>query len=469
MKTLDLLEKLKNIPFLQVISKLAKEEQKEVYLVGGFVRDLILNRQRSDIDFLVVGNGIEFAKKLARKLDADNLSQYKNFGTAHFKYQNYNLEFVGARKESYDRNSRNPVVEEGTFDDDINRRDFTINSIAISLNEENYGTLIDKFNGLEDIENKIIKTPIDPLITLNDDPLRILRAFRFASQLQFQIHPTIFDATEKLKERLKIISQERITDEFLKILKTAKPSIGLNLLFISGVMEIIFPEIAKLSGVEQRKDYHHKDVFYHTLEVVDNICQYSENLWLRFAALVHDIAKPNTKKFIDGIGWTFHGHEEIGARMIKGIFKRLKLPFNKIEYVEKLVRLHLRPIALANDEVTDSAIRRLIVQAGDDLDDLITLCRADITSKNIQKVERYLENYDIVMRKVKEVEEKDKLRAFQSPVKGDEIMRICNIPPSKTVGKIKTEIENAILDGIIPNNYQAALDYLYKIKDKYLN
>jgi len=461
--------KLKEIPFLEKLTELAKKEQVKIYLVGGFVRDLILNREREDIDILVVGSGTEFATKVAKELGVNNVLVYKNFGTAHFTYLNYYLEFVGARRESYDRSSRNPIVEDGTFDDDINRRDFTMNSIAISLNEEDFGNIIDKFNGIQDINDRIIKTPIDPLITFNDDPLRILRAFRFASQLQFEVHESVMVAANQLKERLKIISQERITDELLKILESDKPSVGLKLLFYSGVLEIIFPELHRLAGVEQRKDYHHKDVFFHTCEVVDNISQNTDNIWLRFAALVHDIAKPNTKKFIDGIGWTFHGHEEIGARMIKGIFKKLKLPFNKIEYVEKLVRLHLRPIALANEEVTDSAIRRLVVQAGDSLDDLITLCRADITSKNLQKVEKYLENYDFVMKKVKEVEEKDKLRAFQSPVRGDEIMKVCNIPPGKTVGLIKTDIEEAILDGVIPNTYEAAYEYLMKIKGKYLN
>ncbi len=469
MKSKDIIEKINKLPFLKILTDLAKREEVKIYLVGGFVRDLILKRERKDIDILVVGNGPKFAEKSSKLLGASNLTLYKNFGTAHFTYNNFDIEFVGARKESYDRKSRNPIVENGSFDDDLNRRDFTINSIAISLNEENYGELIDKFNGIEDIKNKIIRTPVDPLITFNDDPLRILRAFRFASQLNFEVYDSVMIAANQLRERLKIISQERITDEFLKILESNQPSVGLKLLFYSGVLEIIFPELHKLAGVEQRKDYLHKDVFFHTCEVIDNLSRNTDNVWLRLAALVHDLAKPNTKKFVEGIGWTFHGHEEIGARMIKGIFKKLKLPFNKIEYVEKLVRLHLRPISLANEEVTDSAIRRLIVQAGDALDDLITLCRADITSKNIQKVERYLENYDLVMKRVKKVEEKDALRAFQSPVRGNEIMRICNIPPGKKVGLIKTEIEEAILDGLIPNTYEAAFEYLLKIKDKYLN
>lgn len=465
----NITNKIKELTFLNSFSETAKKENVKIYLVGGFVRDLFLNRESNDIDILVIGSGVEFAEKIAEMLQVKNLSTFKNFGTAHFNYKNYEIEFVGARKESYDRNSRNPIVEDGTFDDDINRRDFTINAIALSLNEEDFGQIIDKFNGIEDIKNKIIRTPIDPLITFNDDPLRILRAFRFASQLQFEVHSSVMDAAKQLKERLKIISQERISDELLKILESEKPSVGLILLYQSEVLEIIFPELSRLAGVEQRKDYHHKDVFFHTCEVVDNISKVTNDVWLRFAALVHDIAKPNTKKFIEGIGWTFHGHEEIGARMIKGIFRKLKLPFHKIEYVEKLVRLHLRPIALANEEVTDSAIRRLIIQAGEHLDDLITLCRADITSKNLQKVEKYLDNYELVMKKVKEVEEKDKLRAFQSPVRGDEIMKVCNIPPGRLVGKIKTDIEEAIIEGIIPNTYEAAYQYLLKIKDNYLN
>jgi tRNA nucleotidyltransferase (CCA-adding enzyme) len=375
---------------------------------------------------------------------------------------------VGARKESYRRESRKPQVETGTFEDDISRRDFTINTLAVSLNPDEIGVVYDLFNGLSDIEKKLIKTPLDPFKTFDDDPLRILRAFRFASQLQFNVAPMLLAAAEQMRERLKIISQERITDELFKILSAPKPSIGLKLLFETKVLEIIFPEVAELAGVEQRKDFHHKDVFWHTLQVVDNIAEKSDNVWLRFAGLMHDIAKPRTKKFIEGIGWTFHGHEEIGARMMKRIFRKLKLPMNKLEYVEKLVRLHLRPIALVDEQVTDSAIRRLIVAAGEDLDDLITLCRADITSKNPEKVKRYLKNYDIVMQKVRDVKEKDKLRAFQSPVRGDEIMRICNIPPSRTVGKIKKAIEEAILEGEIPNTYEAAYEYLLKIKDKIL-
>jgi poly(A) polymerase len=459
---------LKYYSFLSAASETAGDLNTQIFIVGGFVRDIILDRQKSEIDFLVLGSGTEFAEKYAEKLGVKNITVFKNFGTAHFRYEGCDLEFVGARKESYNRDSRKPEVYAGSFLDDINRRDFTINTLALSLNKEDYGELIDTYHGLKDIENKLIKTPIDPLITFDDDPLRILRAFRFASQLNFRLDESIPIAANQLRERLKIVSQERITDEFLKILSSEGPAIGLIHLYQTGVLEIIFPELANLAGVDQRKDFHHKDVFFHTCKVVENISKVTDNVWLRLAALVHDIAKPQTKKFVEGTGWTFHGHEELGARMIKPIFKRMKLPYNKIEYVEKLVRLHLRPIALAKEEVTDSAIRRLIVSAGEDLGDLIILCRADITSKNQEKVNRYLENYEKVMKKVWEVEDKDKLRAFQSPVNGEEIMQICNLTPSRKVGEIKSAIEEAILDGKIGNNYDEALGYLMKIKDSFL-
>lgn len=462
-------ELINKYPFLEQALQTSAERNENIFIVGGFVRDIILGREKYEIDFLVTGNGTEFAKHYAAKLGINKISVFQNFGTAHFRYEDYDLEFVGARKESYRSSSRNPEVTAGSFEDDISRRDFTINTLAVSLNKKDFGTVVDMYEGLKDIELKIIRTPLDPLITFNDDPLRILRAFRFASQLGFEVTDEIIKAANELRERLRIISQERITDEFLKILSSPKPSVGLKLLFHSGVMEIIFPEIHRLEGVDQRKDYHHKDVFFHTCKVVDNISAVTDNVWLRFAALVHDIAKPQTKKFVEEIGWTFHGHEEIGARMMKGVFKRLKLPLHHLEYVEKLVRLHLRPIALAKEEVTDSAIRRLIVSAGQDLEDLITLCRADITSKNQEKVSKYLDNYERVMKKVWEVEEKDKLRAFQSPVRGDEIMQICNLKPSRKVGEIKEAIEDAILDGKIGNNYEEAYEYLMKIKDSFLS
>jgi poly(A) polymerase len=460
---------LKHYPFLFEASEITCDLNTQLFIIGGFVRDLILGRQISEIDFLVLGSGTEFAEKYAEKLGVKNVSVFKNFGTAHFRYEDFNLEFVGARKESYNRDSRKPEVFNGSFLDDINRRDFSINTLAISLNDMDFGELIDTYDGIRDLENKLIKTPIDPLITFDDDPLRIMRAFRFASQLNFRLDDSIPLAANQLRQRLKIVSQERITDEFLKILSSEEPAVGLIHMYQSGVLEIVFPELANLAGVDQRKDFHHKDVFFHTCKVVENISKITDNVWLRFAALVHDIAKPNTKKFVEDIGWTFHGHEELGARMIKPIFKRMKLPFNKMEYIEKLVRLHLRPIALAKEEVTDSAIRRFIVSAGDDLGDLIILCRADITSKNQEKVSKYLENYEKVMKKVWEVEDKDKLRAFHSPVNGEEIMRICNLTPSRKVGEIKSAIEEAILDGKIGNNYDEALSYLMKIKDSFLH
>lgn len=469
-------KKLSENIVLNKIAQIAQSENKNVFVVGGYVRDLILKRERSDIDILVIGSGIDFAKTVAEKLNISNVNYYKNFGTAQFSFDNMNVEFVGARRESYDRNTRKPFVEDGTFEDDISRRDFTINTLAVSLNAIDFGKIIDTYDGLTDIKNQIIKTPLDPFRTFDDDPLRIMRAFRFAAQLNFKVDKNIMKAAYDMRNRLSIVSQERITDEFLKTLSTPKPSIGLKLLFESRVLEIVFPEIAIMSGVDQRKDlayrqagFHHKDVFLHTLQVVDNICEETDDVWLRFAALVHDIAKPPTKKFVEGIGWTFHGHENLGAKMMKKIFHRMKLPLNKLEYVQKLITLHLRPIALAKEEVTDSAIRRLVVQAGDDLEDLITLCRADITSKNPYKVEEYLGNYERVMQKVRDVKERDQLRAFQSPVRGDEIMQICNLKPSKKVGEIKTAIEEAILDGKIGNNYEEALSYLMKIKDGFLN
>ncbi|MCJ7554331.1 MAG: CCA tRNA nucleotidyltransferase [Ignavibacteriaceae bacterium] len=468
MTSLNFKNEIEQIKFLRTFSEVAEKTGKQLFVVGGFVRDLILKRKINEIDLLVVGNGPDFASLSAKELGIKNVTVFRNFGTAHFIYDDFEIEFVGARKESYDRQSRKPVIEDGTFEDDIKRRDFTINTLTISLNTGDFGNLIDIYNGLSDIKNKIIRTPLDPLITFNDDPLRILRAFRFASQLQFDVDESVMSAAKQMKERLKIVSQERITDEFFKILSSPKPSVGLKLLFFSEVMEVIFPEIANLAGVEQRQDHHHKDVFFHTCQVIDNISDNTENVWLRFAALMHDIAKPPTKKFNEEIGWTFHGHEELGARMMKKIFHRMKLPLHQLEYVQKLVRLHLRPIALANEEVTDSAIRRFVVNAGEDLEDLITLCRADITSKNPQKVEKYLGNYERVMQKVRDVKERDQLREFQSPVRGEAIMQICNLKPSRKVGEIKTAIEEAILDGKIGNNYEEAYEYLMKIKDQFL-
>lgn len=464
---MNLTKQIEKYDFLQTASKVADDLDLQVFIVGGFVRDLLLKKDKKDIDFLIVGNGNHYAHELAKKLGVKKITVYKTFGTAQFNFKDIDFEFVASRKESYNKQSRKPDVVHGTFEDDISRRDFTINTLAFSINKKNFGKLIDTYDGLGDIKNKLIRTPLDPMFTFDDDPLRILRAFRFASQLNFSVDDSIIKAAKKLNNRLKIVSQERITDEFLKILSSPKPSIGLKLLYNSETMEVVFPEIASLAGVEQRDDYHHKDVFLHTCNVVDNISVKTDNIWLRFAALVHDIAKPQTKKFVEGTGWTFHGHEELGTRMMKKIFQRMKLPFNKLSYVETLIRLHLRPIALAKDEVTDSAVRRLIVYAGEALDDLIMLCRADITSKNLEKVSRYLKNFDNVMKKVVDVKERDQLREFQSPVRGETIMEVCGLKPSKKVGEIKKAIEEAILDGKIGNNYEEAYAYLLEIKDKF--
>lgn len=454
---------------LTTIGKIADENNFEIYTVGGFVRDKLLNKEVSDIDILVVGNGVEFAKLVEKKMNRTNLVVFEKFGTSMLQLDDAKLEFVGARKESYAKESRKPSVEAGSLMDDLARRDFTINTLAISLNKNNWCQLSDPFNGEEDLKNKIIKTPLEPNHTFDDDPLRMMRAVRFASQIDAKIEQKTFDAIISMKERLSIVSQERITHEFIKLLESPKPSIGLKLMFDTGLMKIVFPEICELAGSEQREDYHHKDVFLHTCKVVDNISQETENVYLRLVALVHDIAKPKTKQFRDGIGWTFHGHEELGARMMKSIFKRMKLPLSKLNYVENLVRLHLRPMALVDEEVTDSALRRLLVDTGEDIDDLITLCRADITSKNPSLVKQYLENYNVVCKKLKEVEEKDKMRAFQSPVRGDEIMKIFNLEPSRLVGKIKTAIEEAILDGRIENTYDSAYKYLIENKETLIN
>ena len=458
------------------ISELAQKSGFEIYLVGGYVRDRLMKRECTDIDISVIGDAVTFAELTAKRFNTNLNAVYKKFGTALLVLNDIiKIEFASARKESYKKDSRKPDVESSDLEHDLSRRDFTVNALAVSLNQNNFGEIIDKFEGLKDLDEKILKTPLDPQKTFDDDPLRILRAVRFASQLDLNIAPETLNAITLMKERLRlkpdetgVVSQERITDEFLKILETPKPSIGLSLLQKCGVMEIIFPEVSSLQGIDQRKDYHHKDVFYHTLQVLDNISKNTDNLWLRFTALMHDIAKPPTKKFVEGTGWTFHGHEELGARWQKKIFRRMRLPLDKLPYVEKLIRLHLRPIALADEEVTDSAIRRLIFEAGDDINDLLTLCRADITSKDSNKVKKYLSNFDRVEKRIAEVEERDKIRNFQSPVRGEEIMEICNIPPSKEVGIIKTKIEEAILDGLIPNKYDAALEYLHKIKDEVL-
>jgi tRNA nucleotidyltransferase/poly(A) polymerase len=459
---------------IKKIAQILRKQDIQGFLVGGYVRDKLLGLDKSDIDLSIIGDATEFAELAANELGLTLSAVYKKFGTALLETGGIKVEFNSARKESYNKDSRKPVVELAGLKEDLSRRDFTVNALAVSLNDDN-NEIIDLFNGIDDLKNKILCTPLDPEATFSDDPLRMMRACRFASQLEFEIEAKTFEAMKKMRKRLRIengqssvVSQERITDEFLKILASQKPSIGLNLMFKSGIMEIVFPEVHNLEGIDQRKDFHHKDVFYHTLQVVDNISKNTDNLWLHFAALMHDIAKPPTKKFIEGTGWTFHGHEELGARWQKKIFTKLKLPFDKLPYVEKLVRLHLRPIALAEENVTDSAIRRLIFEAGDDIDDLLTLCRADITSKDPDKVKKYLENFDRVEKRIAEVEERDKIRNFQSPVRGEEIMKICNLKPSRRVGELKNRIEEAILDGIIPNEYEAALDYLHKIKNEVL-
>ncbi len=452
--------------YLKRIGAVADEHSIEAYVVGGYVRDKLLGKDVNDIDIVVVGSGVEFAQLVAEKLGKRKIVTYEKFGTAMLPTEGGKIEFVGARKESYNRESRNPLVEVGTLEEDLSRRDFTINALALSLNEQRWGELVDPFNGRSDLKDRIIRTPLDPLTTFDDDPLRIMRAVRFSAQLECSIEPATLDAIPKIKERLSIISQERITEEFMKIMMSPRPSVGLRLLFDSGIMRIIFPEVADLSGVDQRQDHHHKDVFLHTCQVVDNISGMTDKLYLRFAALLHDIAKPKTKKFIEGIGWTFHGHEEIGARMVKHIFRRLKLPLEHVPYVEKIVRLHQRPMQLVDETVTDSAVRRILFEAGEEIDDLMTLCRADITSKNPKLVKQYSENYDLVAAKMNEVEEKDKLRAFQPPIRGDEIMALTGLPAGKLVGVLKSHIEEAILEGKIPNEHDPALAYLLSIKEE---
>jgi poly(A) polymerase len=458
-------------PILNKIGHIADSLGVSVYIVGGFVRDYYLNRLRTDFDFTIVGDPIEFAKETAKKFNSKAVI-YQRFRTALVPVGDYKLEFVGTRKEEYLPDSRKPVVTEGTLEDDLRRRDFTINAMAASLNKGSLGQVIDIFGGKDDLELRLLRTPLDPYITFSDDPLRMMRAARFASQLNFAIDSISADAIKKMASRISIISQERISDEFIKILASDRPSIGLNILFETGLLDIIFPELARLAGVEVREEngraYAHKDILIHTLQVLDKVATLSENAWLRFAALVHDIGKSRTKQFVRGIGWTFHGHEDLGGRWMDGIFRRMKLPLEKLPYVEKLVRLHQRPMALVDQGVTDSAIRRLAFQAGDALEDLFLLCRSDITTNNPKLSVKYLKNYDIVARKVMDVQEKDKLREFQSPVRGDEIMQICGIKPSRAVGILKSAIEEAILDGIIPNEYEAAKEYFLEHKDEWL-
>jgi poly(A) polymerase len=452
-------------PLLDTIGAVADSSGTGAYVVGGYVRDLLLGRHDADIDILVMGDGIAFAREVARKTGAGPVVAFDRFGTARIPSERGNVEFVGARKERYDPASRNPAVAPATLGEDLLRRDFTVNAMAVSLNRETFGLLHDPLGGREDLAHRVLRTPLDPGKTFDDDPLRMMRAIRFASQLNFAVLPPVLAAITAMRDRLAIVAGERVTEEFLKILRTPVPSVGLRLMFDTGLLQIVFPEIAQMSGVDQRRDHHHKDVFLHTCTVVDNVALVSENLWLRFVALVHDIAKPRTKAFREGTGWTFHGHEELGARMMRRIFQRMKLPLDHLTYVEKLVRLHLRPMALVDDGVTDSAVRRLVFETGDDIDDLMVLCRADITSKNPGLVLRYRENYEIVARKIVEVEERDRLRNWQPPVRGEEIMAVCGIQPGKIVGVLKKAIEEAILDGRIPNEHDAALAYLHSIKE----
>lgn len=461
---MNLKEQLAN-PVFRQIGAVADMMGQQCFVVGGYVRDLFLGRHSTDIDFVTVGSGIRLAEKVAMSFGPKtSIAVYSNFGTAQVKHGGLELEFVGARKESYSHDSRNPVVEDGTLDDDQKRRDFTVNAMAISLNETTFGELVDPFDGISDIGKKLIRTPLDPDVTFSDDPLRMMRAIRFATQLGFEIYPDTFEAIARNRERISIISKERVFDELEKIVKSPVPSKGFLLLERCGLLKIIFPELQALKGVETIDGRGHKDNFFHTMQVLDNVAEKSENEWLRWAAVFHDIAKPVTKRYDQKLGWTFHNHNYIGKKMIPGIFKRMKFPMNeKMRYVQKLVELHMRPIALVEDEVTDSAVRRLLFDAGDDIDDLMQLCEADITSKNQEKVRRYMDNFAVVRNKLVEIEEKDRIRNFQPPVSGDDIMEAFGIPPSQVIGEIKESIKNAILDGDIPNDREAAWNLMLSL------
>lgn len=454
-------EHLNNIIF-KTISQILGERNQRAFVIGGFVRDKILGRPSKDIDVVTLGSGIELAQETAsRLLKSPKVTVYRNFGTAMFRYRGVDVEFVGARKESYNRNSRKPIVEDGTLEDDQRRRDFTINALAIDLHPDRFGQLVDPFDGMSDLQNRIIRTPLEPDTTYSDDPLRMLRAIRFATQLDFRITDESFEAIARNKERIKIISMERVSEEFNKIMQSNKPSVGIKLLQKVGLLELVFPQLEALKGIDVVDGCKHKDNFYHTMEVLDNICEHSADLWLRWAALLHDIGKPVTKRYVKGLGWTFHGHEFVGGKMIPGIFKNMKLPMNeKMKYVQKLVMLHMRPIVLVEDIVTDSAVRRLLFEAGDDIDDLMLLCDADITSKNPEKVLRFLDNYQLVRRKLVEVEEKDRVRNWQPPISGEEIIATFALPPCPAIGNIKNAIKDAILDGVIENTYEAAYAFM---------
>ena len=452
------IQKILNRNIFKVIAQAADELGQPAFVIGGFVRDIILNRPSTDIDIMTVGNGIMLAEKVGEKLGLKKkVTVFKNFGTAMLRYRDLDIEFVGARRESYQRNSRKPIVEDGTLEDDQKRRDFTINAMAIQLNGQNYGDFIDPFDGMEDLRLGIIRTPLDPDITFSDDPLRMMRAIRFATQLGFSINDETLSAIARNRNRMSIVSPERTMEEINKIVLADKPSIGFILMEETGLLPLVFPELQKMKGVDSIKGIAHKDNFYHTLKVLDQLAHKSDNLWLRWSAILHDIAKPATKRFVEGIGWTFYGHNYVGAKMVPGIFKRMKLPLNeKMKFVQKMVELHMRPISLVEEEVTDSAVRRLLFDAGDDIDDLMTLCEADITSKNQEKVRRHLENFQIVRQKLKEIDEKDAIRNFQPPVSGEEIMETFGIPPGREIGIIKNAIKDAILDGLISNNHEEA-------------
>jgi poly(A) polymerase len=445
-------------PLFRKIGEIADTCGQPAYVIGGYVRDILLGRPSTDIDIMTVGGGIALAEKVATGLGIrSKISVFRNFGTAMLRFNDLDIEFVGARKESYHHDSRKPVVEDGTLEDDQKRRDFTINALALSLNKESFGELTDPFGGIKDLNDGIIRTPLDPDITFSDDPLRMMRAIRFATQLGFSIENQTLISISANRERINIVSPERIAEELNKIILSPKPSVGFNLLEDTGLLKLVFPELHLMKGIETKHGIAHKDNFYHTLKVLDQLAPHSESLWLRWAALLHDIAKPATKKFVDGIGWTFYAHNFIGAKMIPGIFRKMKLPMNeKMKYIQKMVELHMRPIALVEEEVTDSAVRRLLFDAGDEIDDLMTLCEADITSKNQEKVRKHLENFQLVRQKLKEIDEKDAIRNFQPPVTGEEIMATFNIQPGREIGLIKNAIKDAILDGIIGNNHDEA-------------